>query len=65
MNLFGGYIGNKVQIDENMKDESCYLFSLRKNGEYRMKKYLRNEKGYSYWISNDSSGDLMVFGLCL
>ena len=62
-NLFGGYIGNEIQIWKYMKDESCYLFSLRKNGKYRFKKYLKNETGYSYIIPNDSSDGLMAFGV--
>ena len=62
-NLFGGYIGNQIRISEYVKDKTCYVFSLRKNGEYRMKKYLKNEIGYSYWIGNDLNDYLMAFGL--
>ena len=28
-----------------------------------MKKYFRNETGYSYWIGNDSRNYLMAFGV--
>ena len=62
-NLFGGYIGNRIKIDEKVKDETCYVFSLRKDGEYTMKQYLKNEIGYSYWIGDDSSDCFMVFGV--
>ena len=61
-NLFGGYIGNEIRVNENVKDDSSYVFSLRKNGEYTMKRYLRNEIGDSYWIINSSHPCLIGFG---
>ena len=61
-NLFGGYIGNKIIIGEDVNDPTCYLFSLRKNGKYTMKQYFRNEKDYSYYIPSHLTGYLMTFG---
>ena len=62
-NLFGGYIENEVIIDKHIKDKSCYVFSLRKNGEYTMKRYLKNENGYSYgFLSALNKNTLIVFG---
>ena len=61
-NLFGGYIGNQIHINKNVKDNSCFVSSMRKNGEYQMKRYLKNEIGYSYGIANDSQNVLITFG---
>ena len=62
-NLFGGYIGNEINIQQNIQDQSFYVFSLRKNGEFNPKKYERNNVGYSYWIGSYSDMILMTFGL--
>ena len=54
-NLFGGYIGNEIVIGQNVKDDSCYVFSLRKNGVFNPKKYQRiNDEAKSYRIGNNS-----------
>ena len=62
-NLFGGYIGNEIVVQQNVNDISCYVFSMRKNGEFNPKKYQRNNVGYSYCISKDSYNLLMTFGM--
>ena len=62
-NLFGGYIGNEIQTNENLKDETCYVFSLRKNGIYRKKRYFRNEKGSSCRINTDEKITSFGFGI--
>ena len=63
MNLFGGYIGNEIIIGKNVKDNSCFVFSLRKNGVKNLKRFEKNQIGYSYWIRPDSSDLLMGFGM--
>ena len=65
MNLFGGYIPNKVIIGENVIDPSCFVFILRKNGEYQMKTYKKNSIGYAYEINKDDDHFLMAFGICV
>ena len=62
-NLFGGYIGNEIIIDENVKDPTCYVFSMRKNGIFHTKRYERNANGHSYWIANDSQNLLIMIGV--
>ena len=62
-NLFGGYIGNEVRINNQIKDKSCYVFSFRKDGEYRMKRFERNQTRYSYWIPDNSRDCLIAFGI--
>ena len=62
-NLFGGYIGNEICLGLHILDNSCYVFSLRKDGIYDTKRYERNEKGYSYCIALKSHYCLMSFGM--
>ena len=61
-NLFGGYIGNEIVVQQDSNDNSCYVFSLRKNGEFNPNKYQKNDVGYSYWIPSDSTSILISFG---
>ena len=62
-NLFGGYIDTTITIGETITSNNCYVFSLRKNGEYRMKKYFRNKTGSSCRISVDEKDTLFGFGV--
>ena len=62
-NLFGGYIGETVQLCKAVKTDKCFVYSLRKNGIFNPKRYdvKRGETGYflnqqnnplvmSFWI---------------
>ena len=45
-NLFGGYIGNEIIINENINDDSGYVFSIRKNFQYETKRYFDKRAWY-------------------
>ena len=62
-NVFGGYIGNNVNIKSKSKDPTCYLFSLKKDGKYTMKTYKRNTNGNSYWLPSNREDVLIAFGM--
>ena len=63
MNLFGCYIKNDVVVDENVSDDFCSLFRLRKDGEYQCKRFKKNLGGYSYWIPSTLNNYLFIFGI--
>ena len=63
--LFGGYIGNTIKIGSYSKCETSFIFTLKKNGEFKPKRYERkNQNGYSHFISSETSKYLLFcFGL--
>ena len=62
-NLFGGYIGDEVQINENVRTQNCFVFSIRKNGSYRLQRYHINPGEISYFVGPSGWNGLFGFGL--
>ena len=46
-----------------MNDQSCFLFSIKKDGKFNPKKFMKNRQGYSYQISSNDFCVLMGFGI--
>ena len=61
--IFGGYIGSKINIGEIINDKKCFVFSFKKNNEWTSKRYNRNGIGGSYLISIDKRNTLFGFGI--
>ena len=59
-NLFGGFIGNETQY---MNDQTCFVFSIKKDGVFNPRKFKKNQQGYSYNICKNDFCVLMGFGL--
>ena len=62
-NLFGGFIGNTITIHHKIIDNSCFVFSLKKDGQINPRKFNKKENGYSYSICSDRHNILMGLGL--
>ena len=61
-NIFGGYISKKIGINKYHYDSKSYLFSIKRNGEWKMKKYPLKENCYDLKVFLDDNDVLFAFG---
>ena len=62
-NIFGGYISKEIEINKHHFDSKSFVFSMKRNGEYKMKKYPLNEGCYDLKIFLDNHDILFAFGV--
>ncbi|BFU22788.1 trichohyalin, putative [Entamoeba histolytica] len=63
-NKFGGYVNEKIdKVDEWIYDSQSFVFSLESTGRMeRMMKFDIKQPQYAFWLYNQSSVGLFVFG---
>lgn len=61
-NVFGAFVSKEIRIEQYHFDSNSFLFSLVKNGVYRMQKYPVKEQQEDLYICEDSSDVLFGFG---
>ena len=64
-NIFGGYLKNQVSVRRWQNDSECFLFGIKKNGEYINKKYTQENNGVEkcdFMVFGDDERALFMFG---
>ena len=59
-NLFGGYIGETVQLCKAVKTDKCFVYSLRKNGIFNPKRY-DVKRGETRYFLNQQNNPLAEY----
>ena len=61
-NLFGYFIGDRINLNENFWCNKSFMFCLRKDGEFNLKQYYPKGKYYYYRINIENDANLMEIG---
>ena len=61
-NVFGGYCSKEIGIDMFHFDFNSFVFSVKRNGRYKMRKYPIRKWHCDFKIFNDNHNVLFAFG---
>ena len=61
-NIFGGYCSKEIGINKYHFDSKSFVFSMKRNGKWKMKKYPLKEGSYDLQIYLDNNDLLFAFG---